>query len=233
MSERATDGSQRMVVKGISLNPRTFADEPLCSRCFEDALKIGAARSEKLRPSDCKETSIRFCVDGLYKWYKSFAKHYQRTSVFSMIRDASWWWASFCETDPTFTKLVREYYALLKDITENTDYTDLAERMDEPLRVKEMGRGGKPFNVVVPFECYGIISDCATAIGMSFAIFYQLGLAKALSTNHGGLFDKWVASKVNPLFDEVMGHAKSRVKTFRRIKNELVFRDNEDDENGQ
>jgi len=216
--------------KGVNLNPKTFQDAPLCTLCFEEALREGARKSAALNSQDFKETSIRFCIDGLYKWYKSFSKHYGRSSVFVMARDASWWWASFCGTDPVLTKLVREYYILLKDITENTDYTDLAERMDEPLRVEKIGRGGKPFTVLIPFECHGIILDCATAIGMPFSIFYQLGLAKALATNHGGLFNKWVSGKVNPLFDEVMGHAKSRVKIYRRIKNELEFRDVEGDE---
>ena len=143
--------------------------------------------------------------------------------MFTMIRDASWWWASFCGTDPTLVKLVKEYYELLKDITENTAYTDLAERMDEPLRVKEIGRSGKSFNIMIPFECHGIILDCSTAIGIPFSTFYQLGLAKTLSTNRVGVFPKWVSSKVNPLFDEVMKHAKSRVKLFDRIRNEKEF----------
>lgn len=209
--------------KTVPIRPRTFVEESLCDLCFEDALKVGAAKSDRLKPTEFKETSIRFCVDGLYKWYKSFSKQYGRVSVFVLIRDASWWWASFCGTDPTLTKLVREYYDLLKDITEDTDYTDLAERMDEPLRVKEIGRSSRPFNISIPFECHGIILDCATAIGMPFAIFCQLGLAKVLSTNRGGLFPKWVSSKVDPLFNEVMGHAKSRVKLFKRIRNEMEF----------
>ncbi|MDD4984323.1 MAG: hypothetical protein PHQ43_00840 [Dehalococcoidales bacterium] len=215
----------------VNINPKAFQDEPLCHRCFEDALKIGSSKSDGLKPHDFKETSIRFCVDGLLKWYKSFAKHYGKSSVFVMVRDASWWWASFCGTDPTLTKLVKEYYDLLKDITENTDYTDLAERMDETFRTKEIGRGGRPFNISIPFECHGIIADCATAIGMPFAIFYQLGLAKALSTNRNSLYAKWVTSTVNPLFDEVMGHAKSRAKVYRRIRNDMAFRDAEESEN--
>jgi len=221
------------MAKGVNLNPRTFQDTPFCDLCFEDALEAGCKKSDGLKSQDFKETSIRFCVDGLYKWYKSFSKHYGRSSVFVMVRDAGWWWASFCGTDPILTKLVREYYDLLKDITENTDYTDLAERMDEPLHVEKIGRSGRPFTVLIPFECHGIILDCATALGMPFSIFYQLGLAKALSTNRGGLFPKWVSSKVDPLFDEVMSYAKSRVKVFRRIRNELEFRGTEDDENEQ
>jgi len=210
--------------RGVNLNPRTFQDTPFCELCFEDALEVGRKKSEALKQQDFKETSIRFCVDGLYKWYKSFAKQHGKSSVFTMIRDASWWWASFCGTDPILTKLVREYYDLLKDITENTDYTDLAERMDETFRTKEIGRGGKPFNILVPFECHGVIADCAVAVGMPFAIFYQLGLAKALATNRGSLFPKWVSSKVDPLFGEVMAYAKSRIKIFDRIRNEIEFR---------
>jgi len=209
--------------KGVNLNPRAFVDTPTCDLCFEDALEVGHKKFDGLKPQDFKETSIRFCVDGLYKWYKSFSKQHGKASVFTMIRDASWWWASFCGTDPTLVKLVKEYYELLKDITENTDYTDLAERMDEPLRVKEIGRGGKPFNISIPFECHGVISDCSTAIGVPFAIFYQLGLAKALSTNRNSLYAKWVTSTVNPLFDEVMGHARTRQKLYKRIRNDMEF----------
>ena len=213
---------------GVPLNPKSFQDTPFCELCYEDALKAGSRKYESLKPSDFKETSIRFCVDGLYKWYKSFSKQHGKSSVFSMIRDASWWWSSFCGTDPTFIKLVREYYDLLKDITENTDYTDLAERMDEPLRVKEIGRGGRPFNIFIPFECHGIILDCATAIGVPFAIFFQLGLAKALASNRNGLYSKWVVKTVDPLFSEVMGHAKSRAKVYKRIRNDMAFMDAEE-----
>jgi len=213
------------MAKGVNLNPKTFQDTPFCDLCLEDALEAGRKKSDGLKSQDFKETSIRFCVDGLYKWYKSFSKQHGKSSVFVMIRDASWWWASFCGTDSTLTTLVREYYDLLKDITENTDYTDLAERMDEPLRVKEIGRGGKPFTILIPFECHGIISDCAVAIGIPFSIFCQLGLAKALSANRSGLYAKWVAKSVDPLFNEVMGHAKSRVKTYKRIRNDMEFLD--------
>lgn len=218
------------MARGVNLNPRTFVDTPVCELCFEDALEVGRKKSEALKPQDFKETSIRFCVDGLYKWYKSFAKQHGKSSVFMMIRDASWWWASFCGTDPILTKLVREYYDLLKDITENTSYADLAERMDEADRVKEVGKSRTHFSILIPFECHGVISDCSVALGMSFGQFYQLGLARALATNRNGLYSKWVKDTVDPLFNEVMSRAKSRIKSFRRIKNELAFRETEDDD---
>lgn len=210
-----------------NLNPKTFRDTPLAELCFEDALREGARKSASLQPLDFKGTSIRFCVNGLYKWYKSFARQYGPPSAYIMIRDVSWWWASFCGTDLVISKLVREYYVLLKDITENTSYTDLAERMDEADRVKEVGKSGTHFSITIPFECYGVISDCADALGMSFSQFYQLGLAKALATNRRGLYVKWVTDTVDPLFDEVIGRARARAKSFRRIKNELDFRETE------
>jgi len=210
--------------KGVNINPKTFQDTPLCDLCFEDALREGSQKSAGLKPQDFKETSVRFCVDGLYKWYKSYTKHYGKSSVFIMVRDASWWWASFCGTSESLTELVKGYYSLLKEITENTAHTDLAERMDETVRIEKVGRGSYPFSVLIPFECHGIISDCAVALGMPFAQFYQLGLAKALSTNRNGLYAKWVSSKVDPLFDEVMERVKSRIKVFGRIRNEVEFR---------
>jgi hypothetical protein len=211
-----------------SLNPKGFQDIPLCELCFEDALKAGAKRSEELDTKDFHETSVRFCIDGLYKWMKSYSRNCGGASVFIMSRDISWWWASFCSTDDTLSKIVKEYYVLLKDITENTDYTDLAERMDEQFHVEKIGRGGRPFNIFIPRECFGVISDCATAVGAPFSIFFQLGLAQALSTNRNGLFSKWATSKVVPLFSEVMGKAKSRMRDFRRIRNDMEFQDAEE-----
>jgi len=56
-------------------------------------------------------------------------------------------------------------------------------------------------------------------------------LARALSGNRNGLYSKWVVKTVDPLFNEVMGHAKSRVKVYRRIRNDMAFRDVEESEN--
>ncbi len=210
--------------KPISIRPSDAIEESLCDLCFEDALKIGCAKSEKLKPQDLKETSIRFCVDGLYKWYKSYSKHYRSGSVFAMVRDASWYWASFCETDDILTALVKEYYSLLKDITEDTSYTDLAERMDEAGRVEKIGRRGYPFSVAIPMETHGVISDCAVALGVPFSLFFQIGLGKALSVNRQGLYSAWVKGKFQPLFDEVMMRAEKRLKSFSEIRNNMEFK---------
>ena len=196
--------------KIVSINPSSFVETSLCDLCFEDALRIGSMKSAKLASSDFKETSLRFCVDGLYKWYKSFSKQSHNGSVFSMVRDASWYWSSFCGSNDLLINVTKEYFILLRDITENTSYTDLAERMDEAKRVKEIGRGGRPLNFTIPFESWGIISDCATAIGVPFSLFYQVGLGKALSANRDGLYQLWSKDKVQPLFDEIMASAKSR-----------------------
>jgi hypothetical protein len=228
--DKGAERGLRLVPKSININPRTYQDSPICDLCFEDALEVGRKKSEGLKSQDFKETSIRFCVDGLYKWYKSFAKQHGKSSVFTMVRDASWWWSSFCGTDPTLSKLVKGYYELLKDITENTSHADLAERMDEAARVEKVGKSRTHFSLLIPFECHGVIADCAVALGMSFGQFYQLGLAKALASNRDGLYEKWVVDTVDPLFIEVMGRAKTRIKSFRRIRNELEFRATEGDD---
>jgi hypothetical protein len=208
----------------VPLNPKTFKETPLCDLCFEEALKIGSRKSESLKSSDFKETSIRFCIDGLYKWYKSFSHSYHSKSVFAMIRDASWYWASFCENDLTFSSVVKEYYSLLKDITENTAYTKLAERMDESDKIEKTGHGGRPFSINIPVEANGVIADCAVAIGVTFSVFFQLGLGKALSANQQGLYSSWSQAKIQPLFDEVMTRAKARLDDFAEIRNSMEFK---------
>ncbi len=212
------------MAKGVNLNPKMFQDAPLCDLCFEDVLREGSRKSAGLKPQDFKETSIRFCVDGLYKWYKSYARHYSRTSVFMMIRDASWWWSSFCGTNDTLTSLVKEYYALLKTITEETDYADLADKMDDASRLEKVGKSKSHLSITVPLEAHGIIGDCSVALGVPFSQFYQLGLGRALASNQQGLYSAWVESKVNPLFDEVMARAVSRLESFLEINNDVVFR---------
>ena len=212
------------MVKGVNLNPKTFQDTPLCDLCFEDALREGSRKSAALKPQDFKETSIRFCVDGLYKWYKSYARHYGRASVFTMIRDTSWWWSSFCGTNDTLTSLVKEYYALLKTITEETDYADLADKMDDASRLEKVGKSKSHLSITVPLEARGIIGDCSVALGVPFSQFYQLGLGRALASNQQGLYSAWAESKVRPLFDEVMARAVSRLESFLEINNDVVFR---------
>ena len=211
--------------KGVNLNPRAFVDTPVCDLCFEDALEVGRKKSDGLKPQDFKETSIRFCIDGLYKWYKSFARHYGKSSVYVMARDVSWYWASFCGTDPTMVGIVREYYSLLKDITENTPYADLAERMDEAERIKEVGkRSYTPFSIAIPSEAHGIIADCAGALGTNFSLFYQVGMGRALSANRQGLYSFWVDGKFNLLWEEVMSRSEKRLQDLLEIRNTMDFR---------
>lgn len=209
----------------VEFSPDSFQDTPLAELCLEDALRIGSARSAKLSDKDLKVTSVRFCVDGLYKWYKSFADRCQTGSVFSMARDVSWYWASFCAADPTLSSLVTEYHALLHEITEGTHYTDLAERMDEACKVEKVGRSSYlPFSIIVPMEAYSVILDCAVALGVPFSLFYQLGMGKALASNQGGLYAPWVERKIQPLFDEIMARAEDRLRDFLEIKNTMEFR---------
>jgi len=210
--------------KSVKLSTTSFRDAPICELCLEDALKAGAAKSEKLKPQDFKETSMRFCVDGLHKCLKSFSKHYTEVSLFGVIRDLSWYWASFCSTDEVLVGLVREYYALIKNLTEDTDFTDLYDRADEPLRVKEIGRSGYPFNVSVPAGTYGCIQDCAVALGTSFSVFYQVGIARALSSDSQGRYSTWSATKFVPLFDEFMQRAKARLVGLEELRDIMNLR---------
>lgn len=217
-----------MADKSVKLSTSSFRDTPICELCLEDALKAGAAKTEKLKSQDFKETSMRFCVDGLYKWCKSFARHYGEVSVFGMIRDLSWYWASFCSTDETMVGLVAEYYSLLKDITEKTSFTDLADRMDEPLRVEKIGRSSYPFSILIPQGAWGAIQDCAGALGTSFSVFYQVGLARVLSTNSQDLYGAWSVEKFIPLYDEFMQRSKGRLKGLKEIRKIMELRLEED-----
>ena len=217
-----------MVDKSVKLSTSSFRDIPICELCLEDALKAGAAKSEKLKPQDFRETSMRFCVDGLHKCLKSFAKHYGETSAFGMIRDLSWYWASFCSADETMVGLVHNYYSLLKDLTEKTDFTDLFDRMDEPLRVKEIGRSGYPFTVIVPIGARSVIQDCAVALGTSFSVFYQVGLSKALASDSQGRYSAWAATRFVPLFDEFMQRSKARLRGMKEIRKIMEIRLEED-----
>ena len=212
-----------MADKSVKLSTSSFRDIPLCELCLEDALKAGAAKSEKLKEQDFQPTSLRFCVDGLYKCLRSYARKHG-TSVFAMTRDLSWYWASFCSTDETLALLVSEYYSLLDDIAENTDYTDLSERMDEAKKIEKVGRSKHHYALSIPRVCHGIMSDCAEVLGVPLFIFYQLGLAKALTVNQEGLYATWAKSIVSPLYEEVMGKAAQRLDTLQETRDTLEKR---------
>lgn len=212
-----------MADKSVKLSTSSFRDIPICELCLEDALKAGAAKSEKLKPEDFQPTSVRFCVDGLYKCMKSYARKHD-TSVFAITRDLSWYWASFCSTNVVMAALVKDYYALLDDISENTSYTDLSERMDESKKIEKVGRTKHHYPLLIPRVCHGAISDCAEVMGISLMIFYQLGWGKAMTTNQAGLYSDWARDIVSPLYDEVMGQADHRLKILKETRNTLENR---------
>lgn len=213
-----------MADKSVKLSTSSFRDVPICEMCLEDALKAGAAKSAQLKPTDFNATSMRFRVDGLYDWLWSFAKHYSNSSLFGVIRDLSWYWASFCATDETMTELVSEYHALLKDMTESSDFTDFVSDMREPLRVEKVGHAEYPVTVHIPFAAFGIIQECAMILGTSFPLFYQVGLAKALASDSQGRYSGWAATRFVPLFDEFMGRAKARLRRLKELRKFMEFR---------
>jgi hypothetical protein len=208
----------------VNLNPKSFRDVPLAELCLEDALKAGARRSEALKPTDFKETSIRFCIDGLQHWLRTYSEDYCDRSLFYVVRDLIWHWASFCESNATLTEVRKSYVALRRDIVENSSYVDLVDRLQKGNRVKEFGFGAPPFNVLLPMEAYGVISRCGEAIGISFSKFVQVGLAWSLSTNNKGLYTDWINDVFVPLFTEVTTMASKRADTIDEIRGTLEQR---------
>jgi len=206
--------------RSANLSPKSFRETPLCELCFEDALKAGSTRSEKVKPADFTETSIRFCVDGLRDWYSSFVKSYCDCSLRTAIRDISWQWASFCENNTSLVNVRGEFLRLRQEITEKTAYTDLVERMRQQVNIKEFDRTGSayPCNIDLPTEAAGIISETGEALGINFSRFLQVGLAWSLSTNRQGLYTGWVEAIQKPLFTAVMVWAERKVKDLEEVR---------------
>ncbi len=208
----------------VSIRPDSFVNESLCDLCFEDALKIGSAKSSGLQASDFNVTSFRPCVDGLIKRYKAFSRQY-KSSVFALLRDASWYWASFCETNDVLACVSKEYFTLLRDLTENYNYTDLEDKLDAGKKVKEVGYRTRPINIVIPREVHGVIADCGASIGVPFSLFYQVGLGWAVTRNNRELYKSWSDEVFQPLFDEVMGRAEKRLDDFLDIRDSILARE--------
>lgn len=203
---------------GVSINPSDFSKIPLCELTFEEALGQGAKLAKDIPSKDWRETSIRFHIDGLYKWLDDFAGDHDVGTVFYVIRDAVWMWLSFCDTNPVFREALKAYQSLSSDIAKNTDYTDLVDRMDVHNRLKNVGKSGRPVNILIPHRVAGRLGRYANAVGLNFSTFYQLGCGWGLSRNADGLYSKWVGSKIDPLLKEVMERAELRVKTFAEIR---------------
>ncbi|MGR3295993.1 MAG: hypothetical protein ACUZ8A_07190 [Candidatus Bathyanammoxibius sp.] len=209
----------------VNLNPSSFRDTPLAELCLEDALKAGANRSSNLKPSEFKETSIRFCVEGLRDWYTAYVDDYCNCSLFQVIRDISWHWASYCETSEAMTLARTEFADLRREIAEKTAYVDLMDRMKKTTRIPEfVARGRTPYNLVLPTEVIGVVGRTGTALGIPFYGFFQVGLAWSLSTNRQGLYPAWVAEKFTPLFASVTKCMNTKVEELAEIRDNLTNR---------
>jgi len=209
----------------VTLNPKSFQDIPLAELPIEEALKAGARRSEDLNVSAFKETSLRFCINGLRSWLHVYVKDYCDRSFYYVLRDLSWHWASFCATNPTMLKVCSDYFSLRKELVENTSYTDLVDRMQQFHWFKEFGHGSRsPCNILMPIETMGIIGETGEAIGIPFSRFFQVGLAWSLSTNKQGLYADWVRDVFTPLFQEVLSVAEKRIVDFDEIRAVWVCR---------
>jgi len=217
--------SERTKKSGVSIRPASFVKEDLCHLPFEEALKVCADKSSKVQLHEWHETSVRFCVDGLLKRYKSFARQ-NRTTLSSLLRDASWHWASYCVNDPILSSVTTEYFSLLQDLTEKYVHTDLEERMDIAEKVKEIGYRGHPTNIKIASEVHGIINDSGISVGVPFSLHYQIGLGWSVSSSKQGLFAPWVQKVFRPLFDEMLEKAKERLQDFSEIRMVLAHREN-------
>ena len=209
----------------VSINPKSFQDIPICDLPFEEALKIGAHRSEDLRPTDFRETSFRFCINGLRNWLSRYSRDYGERSFFYTIQDASWHWASYCSTNPIIVSTCAEYRKLSKEIVETSSFTDLVERLQRSSWLEKFGHTSRtPCNILLPQEVLGIMGETGEAIGIPFSKLFQIGLGWSLSTNKQGLYAEWVKDVFNPLFAEVMTVVKERAETMSIVRNEYEFR---------
>ncbi len=213
--------------KGVSIRPSDAVTSSLADLCFEDAIEAGKRNNEGLKPHEFHETSIRFSVDGLHKWLTSYTVEYYGGSIYSLVQNSCWHWASFCEANDTLNSVRKSYFSLLKNIAEKTDYTDLADDMDRGPRVKSFGYRGRPTTILLPTEVSGSVQKYGTAMGLPFSLFFQVGLGWSLSCSRKADYSSWVSGVFQPLFDEVMSVAKRRASRFREIQNTIVFRDAE------
>lgn len=212
--------------KGISVNPKTFKEQPLCELCFEDALRIGESRGGKLRAQEFKETSIRFCVDGLRDWLTTFADDRAGSSLYAVIRDGIWHWASFCETDPVLVTARKEFVRLRREIAEETSYTDVMERLKQPASILFGRASRRSINVALPMEAVGVVSRTGEALGIYFSKFVQVGLAWSLAHNRDRLYASWASEVFDPLFRSVMSWAAEKIADLGEVRAIIAYRYN-------
>ena len=213
-----------MADKSVKLSTTSFREVPLCELCLEDALKAGAAKNERLKPEEFHETSIRFCVDGLGGWLETYADAYYDGVLHRLLRDVSWQWASYCETNVSILKL-RADLAELRFVISETNYTQLMDKLTSTQwRMKELGYSKKPINIHLPAAPYSVISHSATRLDISFSKFFQVGLAWSLSTNSMGLYASWVSGTVTPLLASLEDFIKGRLEDLADIQGNLFRR---------
>lgn len=208
----------------VKLSSASFREIPLAELCMEDALKLGAAKLKNLKPEEVKETSIRFCVDGLHDWLMTYVDDYCDGSFSGVISALSWHWASFCETSETLLKVRADFSELRHEIAEGTSYVDLMERLKQAPRIKEFGYARRPLNVRVPVRVISIVGHMSTALGVNFSKLFQVGLGWSLSTNREGLYAVWIAEVFNPLFGALMDHAKWKIGDMVEVQAILKHR---------
>ena len=203
----------------VKLSTSSFRDTPLVELCMEDALALGKARLKGMNPEDFRDTSIRFCIDGLYDWLTIYVDKYCNGSLFKTISALSWHWESFCDTDATLLKLRAGFSETRHEIAENTSYVDLMDSLHQGPRHKEFGYVSRhPTLIRVPSSVVRVVGHTSSALGMSFSRFFQVGLAWSLSTNREGLYSAWVTAVFTPLFTSLMDYAKQRLNTLEEVR---------------
>lgn len=207
-----------MAEKSVKLSTTSFRDVPLCELSLEEALKAGAAKSEKLKPEDFHETSVRFCVTGLRGWLITYADEHYNNAHRNLMRDLSWQWASYCETNADILGVRTSLMELRHELSE-TNCANLMDQLPATLwRIKEFGYSGRPTVIRLPNAASGSIARSAADLGISFGKFLQVGWAWSLSTNGKGLYSAWINGTVTPLLEELTRHVKRRLGELDDIR---------------
>jgi hypothetical protein len=211
--------------KSVSIHPKSFVDESLCNLSFEDAIKVGADRSSRIKPEDFRETSVRLCIDGLYRWLDDFSQDTEIASTFCLTRDFIWMWLDYCDNQAEWVELQRLHRRLTKEITHNSSYTDLVDELNKRSWIKSIGRSGRPTNVVIPVSGSKRLSRYCDASSVSFSHLYSLGMGWCLSQNSLGYYKSWTNDKVMPVLDEVNRLVADRRNKFLELENTYQFRE--------
>jgi len=175
-------------------------------------------RLKNLKPEEVKETSIRFCIDGLRNWLMVYVDEHCSGSFTKTVTALSWHWGSFCDSNASFLKVRAGFSEARHEIALRTSYVDLMDSLHQGSRIKEFGYSShNPTCIHVPFKVLSVIGHTGSALGIPFSRFFQIGLAWSLSTNREGLYSTWIADVVNPLFTSLMDYAERRCSTINEV----------------